>query len=103
MEESTIIVGVPAGKLEDMIAGAVLSGLRVFHNGREQTTAAQPEELLTREGAAELLGITLPTLREYTNRGLVTGYRIGTRVRYKRTEVLNGLQQIRTAKNSKGR
>lgn len=98
MEESTIIVGVPAGKLEDMIAGAVLSGLRVFHNGREQVTATPPEELLTREEAAQLLGITLPTLREYTNRGLVTGYRIGTRVRYKRSEVVNSLQQIRTPK-----
>ena len=98
MEESTIIVGVPAGKLEDMIAGAVLSGLRVFHNGREHATGTPPEELLTREEAAELLGITLPTLREWTNRGLVTGYRIGSRVRYKRSEVVNSLQQIRMPK-----
>jgi len=57
-----------------------------------------PEELLTREEAAHLLGITLPTLRDYTRRGLVEGYRIGTRVRYKRTEVLNSLQRIRIAK-----
>lgn len=98
MEESTIIVGVPAGKLEDMIAGAVLSGLRVFHNGRENAAATLPEELLTREEAAQVLGITLPTLREYTKRGLVVGYRIGTRVRYKRSEVLGSLQQIRTPK-----
>lgn len=101
MEESTIIVGLPAGKLEDMIAGAVLSGLRVYHNGRENPQVTAPEELLTRAEAAKLLGITLPTLREYTRRGLVEGYRIGIRVRYKRSEVLNSLQRMRTAKTAR--
>ena len=51
-----------------------------------------------RVDAAQLLGITLPTLRDYTRRGLVEGYRIGTRVRYKRSEVLGSLQRIRTPK-----
>ena len=101
MEESTIIVGLPAGKLEDMIAGAVLTGLRVYHNGKENAHVQDPEALLTRAEAAQLLGITLPTLREYTRRGLVEGYRIGTRVRYKRSEVLSSLQRMRTAKTAR--
>ena len=58
------------------------------------------EELLTREQAARLLGITLPTLREYTRRGWVDGYRIGTRVRYKRSEVLGSLKLMQTAKQA---
>jgi excisionase family DNA binding protein len=101
MEESTIIVGLPAGKLEDMIAGAVLTGLRVYHNGKENGHAQEPEALLTRDQAAQLLGITLPTLRDYTRKGYVTGYRIGTRVRYKRNEVLDSLQRMRTAKRDR--
>ena len=63
------------------------------------TQPAAPEEVLTRDQAAQLLGITLPTLREYTHRGLVNGYRIGTRVRYKRSEVVASLTRIRTSKN----
>ena len=101
MEESTIIVGLPAGKLEDMIAGAVLTGLRVYHNGKENAQVQEPEALLTRSEAAALLGITLPTLRDYTRRGYVAGYRIGTRVRYKRNEVLDNLQRMRTAKHDR--
>lgn len=101
MEESTIIVGVPAGKLEDMIAGAVLTGLRVYNNGRERAADHAPEELLSRHDAAQLLGITLPTLREYTRKGYLTGYRIGTRVRYKRNEVLDSLQRMRYAKTAR--
>ena len=60
---------------------------------------APPEELLSRDQAAQLLAITLPTLREYTHKGLVNGYRIGTRVRYKRSEVIASLQRIRTSRN----
>jgi excisionase family DNA binding protein len=101
MEESTIIVGLPAGKLEDMIAEAVLTGLNVYHNHPRNVPGPPPEELLTRAQAAKLLGITLPTLRDYTKRGLVEGYRIGTRVRYKRTEVLGSLQRMRTAKGAR--
>lgn len=98
MEESTIIVGVPPGKLEDIIAGAVLNGLRVYYKDRSDGASSDAEELLTRDGAAQLLGITLPTLRDYTNRGLITGYRMGTRVRYKRKEILDGLEKIKASK-----
>lgn len=58
-----------------------------------------PEELLGRDQAAQLLGITLPTLRLYTHKGMVNGYRIGSRVRYKRSEVIASLQRIRTSRN----
>ncbi len=60
-----------------------------------------PEELLTRNQTAKLLGITLPTLRKYTCDGLIPGYRIGTRVRYKRSEVIGALQAIQVRKSPK--
>jgi len=101
MEESTIIVGIPPGKLEDMIAGAVLTGLRVYHNGKERAADPSPEELLSRQDAAVLLGVTLPTLGAYTRKGYLIGYRIGTRVRYKRNELLDGLKRMRYAKTAR--
>lgn len=53
-------------------------------------------ELLTRKEAAKLLGVSLPTLLDWTKTGKVQGYRIATRIRYKRTELENSLSQIRT-------
>ncbi len=53
-------------------------------------------EYLTRKEAAKLLGITLPTLHEWTKTGLVQGYRIASRVRYKRSELETSLIQIKT-------
>lgn len=55
-------------------------------------------ELITRFEAADLLGISLPTLSAYSKSGRVKSYRIGSRVRYKRSEVLNALQEVQTYK-----
>ena len=55
----------------------------------------QPETvLLTRKEVAELLNISLPTLWAWTNKDLLQAYRIGNKIRYKKSEVLNALQRI---------
>jgi excisionase family DNA binding protein len=86
--------------LADLV-GEITKAVCIELDARTPHATPPPEELLTRVEAAQLLGITLPTLREYTRRGHVTGYRIGTRVRYRRNEVLNDLRRIRTAKTAR--
>jgi len=97
MNEPIVLSPIPLPELLGEITKAVRSEL----DARTPTTAPPAEELLTTDQTAALLGITRPTLREYRRKGYVTGYRIGTRVRYKRNEVLNALQQIRTAKQAR--
>lgn len=94
MDQQIVLSPLPLTDLVGAIARAVCTEM----DTRPQTATLPPEALLTRVEAADLLGITLPTLREYTKRGLVVGYRIASRVRYKRSEVLGSLQQIRTPK-----
>jgi excisionase family DNA binding protein len=64
-------------------------------------TNEQQDELLTRKQAAKLLGVSLPTLNEWSKSGVVTGYRINTRVRYKRNELEKSLLQMKTSKSNK--
>lgn len=97
MNEPIVLSPIPLPELLGEITKAVRSEL----DARTPTATPPAEELLTRDQAAQLLGITLPTLRDYTRRGYVTGYRIGTRVRYKRNEVLDSLQRMRTAKRDR--
>jgi excisionase family DNA binding protein len=52
------------------------------------------EILMTREATAELLSISLVTLWKYSRDGLFPAYRIGSRVRYKKSEVLLALKQM---------
>jgi excisionase family DNA binding protein len=63
-----------------------------------QTLSAAPEQsnVLTRQQTSELLGISLPTLHEYTKKGLLPAYRLGCKVRYKREEVISALQRIKS-------
>jgi len=57
-------------------------------------------EYLTRQETAELLKISLVTLNDWTRKGIIQSYRIGTRVRYKRSEID---QALRATKNLKYR
>jgi len=52
------------------------------------------EILLTREETAEMLSISLVTLWKYTKDNLVPAYRIGTKVRYKKSEILLALKKM---------
>ena len=68
---------------------------RLFQRLSQSFAPKEQEEYISREKAAEVLGITLPTLLSYTKSGRVKGYKIGNRVRYKRKEVESALKQIR--------
>ena len=53
----------------------------------------QHDEYITRNQAAEILGVSLPTLHIWTNKGLLQSYKINSRVRYNREEVLTFLRK----------
>jgi excisionase family DNA binding protein len=55
-------------------------------------------ELITRKETAHILGISLPTLNEWTKNGTIPAQRIGTRVRYQRANVYASLKDIETLK-----
>jgi excisionase family DNA binding protein len=63
------------------------------------TTAPEPApELITRKETALILGISLPTLNDWTKTGIIPAQRIGTRVRYNRANVYASLKDIETLK-----
>lgn len=50
-------------------------------------------ELLTRKEVSELLSITLPTVHEWTKKGILKAYRMGNRLKYKKAEIMETLTQ----------
>ena len=52
------------------------------------------EEFLTRKEVSKLLGVSLPTILDWTKKGTITGYKISTRVRYKKSEINKFLNKI---------
>lgn len=51
--------------------------------------------LLSRKKTAALLDISLPTLSDWTNKGVLKSYRIGGKVFYRDDEVKNALREIK--------
>ncbi len=58
----------------------------------------EEKEYITRKEVAKLLGISLPTLNDWSKKGVIPSYRIQSRVRYIKAEVLECLKKVNTIK-----
>lgn len=54
---------------------------------------AEPVELITRTEVCKLLNITLPTVSDWSKKRIIKAYRIGNKVRFKKSEILETLTQ----------
>ncbi|XKX05240.1 helix-turn-helix domain-containing protein [Tenacibaculum maritimum] len=52
------------------------------------------DKLLTRKQTAEILQISLVTLWSWTKNGTIKAYRIGNKIRYKESEIIEALQTV---------
>lgn len=81
------LVVIPLEDLKGIIAQSVAQEFEKL-----QAPTAEPEKdknvLLTRKDTAELLGVCLATLDNWTREGKLTKHRNGNAVRYNREEVL---------------
>ena len=65
---------------------------------REKFPQQEHQEYLTRRETAKLLSISLVTLNEWSKKGILQSYRIGGRVRYKKSEIDHALREVRNLK-----
>ena len=90
----TSLEQVPAGLTKLFAEIALLKNmLRSAHSSPVQTAPTEPK-YRTRREAAERLHISLPTFDKAAAKGVIKGYRFGTRVLYKSVEVDTALQFI---------
>ena len=84
----------PLSEIKVLISEAVAEQFNKFQPQQEK----EPIKILTRVETAQMLGVTLPTLHEWTKNGTIQGTRIGTRVRYRMADVEAALKDIRNVK-----
>lgn len=95
MTEQLLFTPVPLDQLKTEISEIVRTELT---NHFLSTTQETKTEIFDRKQASVFLGVSLPTLLDWTKSGKIAGYRIGSRVRYKRAELENSLKKIHTFK-----
>lgn len=76
------------GKIKEIVKNAI-------PQPQPQTTT---DKLLTRKEVCKLLQISLVTVHNWTKQGILNPYRIGNKLRFKESEVLEALQSVNSKK-----
>lgn len=90
--ENIILSAIPFTELQTLISNTVQTAVQLA------TAHLQPKEnveYLTRKQTSTILGVSLVTLSEWTLQGKIKGYRIASRIRYKRHEIEQSLLTIK--------
>lgn len=97
MHNEIILNGISFEQLENSIKTIVQNEVQKIVSGLTRPPEPSPE-LITRKETALILGISLPTLNDWTKNGTIPAQRIGTRVRYNRANVYASLKNVETLK-----
>jgi len=94
-----LLSSIPLAVLEKLIREIIASEMKQHVLPPEKVNT----DYITRKEAASILGVSLPTLALWAKRGIIPSYRISSRVRYKRNEVENSLNKVKSIKHSRER
>lgn len=94
MAEQTILYSIPPVELAEMVRLAVE---QVLTPALARLNRSTPEpRYYSRRETAHKLHVTLPTLHDHTQKGLITAHRIGSRVLYREEDIEQALGRIKT-------
>ena len=91
MENAILLHNLAPKDLQELIEKTVSKQLETFV---KNVPIENPDELLTRVEASNLLKINITTLHNWTKKGNIIAYGIGNRVYYKRGELMGSLIRI---------
>lgn len=89
-----IFTSIPLEEFKTVLSETVKQEVEKFNRPQPE----KPTEFITRKETARILGVSLPTLNDWTKRGLFPCYRIASRVRYKKEEINSSLQLVKSLK-----
>ena len=79
----------------EQIQNAIIEGVKTqLEELKKSFQPIQPTEYLTRKEVAQLFQINLSTLYNWTKKGVLNSYSIGSRIYYKRAEVNNSIVKL---------
>jgi excisionase family DNA binding protein len=86
-------------QVEDLSADYLIDKLEALSSEiKELKEAFKPQfqaRYLTRQEVADLFKVSLVTIHDWTNKGILTKHRIGNKVRYKQNEIEQALREVK--------
>ncbi|MCG8247704.1 DNA-binding protein [Tenacibaculum finnmarkense] len=89
MSKKIILEGITSADLVSQLAKSVKELL----TNKETTPTEQAPDFWTRQQTADFLSVSLVTLFNWNKKGILKTYRVGTKVFYKKSEVLGCLKK----------
>lgn len=93
--EQTILTTFKPGEFEALIDNSIAKVLQA-ELSKIENIQKPVKTIFTRQETASLLDISLPTLNEYTKRGIIVAYRLGYKVRYRLNDIEQALIKIKS-------
>lgn len=84
MKDAILVNGITPKELTDTILKGVKTQIEDL---KKEFTPKKPTELLTRLETAKLLKISLVTVHEWANNGILKPYKMGNRTYFKRVDI----------------
>jgi len=91
-QNATMFVAMPFNEFQELVEKIINNGLEKFIN---KPLPAQTDELLSKEETCALLRVSKVTIHKWTKKRLIQSYRIGRKIYFKKSELLEAI-------NSKG-
>lgn len=88
-EQEFILSGLTPQEFQEMLINSLEQVIKPLVSAKESRST----ELLTRKEAARLLRISLPTLADWTQQGIIHTIRMGRRVFYLVSDIQNALKK----------
>lgn len=78
------------GVTPEQFKAEILEGVsKQFQEFSKNFKPTEPIKWITRKEASELIGVSLVTIHNWSKEGIINPYKIGNRVRFKRTDIEN--------------
>ncbi|MDP4192338.1 MAG: helix-turn-helix domain-containing protein [Bacteroidota bacterium] len=93
MENVILISG---AELKELVRTAVQEGIENLKviDDREKQTVKEDDAYIAITEVCKILKVSQPSVYNYRKKGIISFYRIGRRVFYKRSEILSSLKKV---------
>ena len=79
---------------KEIVTDTVAMMKKELQDFSENFTPNYSPEFIDSKEAAKILGVTLPTIFDWRKRRIIIAYRIGNKIRFKKSEIENSLTKI---------
>ncbi|MCE3297075.1 MAG: DNA-binding protein [Crocinitomicaceae bacterium] len=86
--EQIQLIQVTPNELADIISENVKTQIQELAKGLNNSNQESHKEILSRKEVAELFGVSLVTIHDWINTGILAPYKIGGRTFFKRSDLM---------------